>query len=100
VIIFQRVMAILAAAFLVGAVTVALIVPANAPLGTALYMLDQHALYSVQSHLAAWMWHGVAMPLLVRPAWLLPACIGIVCAGLSATLASRQRPQRTPRRRL
>lgn len=98
--ILQRIMAILAAAFLVGAVTIALVVPTNAPLGTALYMLDQQALYIVQSHLTAWLWHGVAMPLLIRPAWLLPACIGIVCAGMSLTLASRQRPQRTPRRRL
>lgn len=99
-IIFQRIMAVLAAAFLVGAIAVAMIGPPNVPLGAALYMLDRQALYDVQAHLTAWMWDGMALPLLVRPAWLLPACIGIVCAGLSLSIASRKRPQRMPRRRL
>ncbi len=99
VIIFQRIMAVLAAAFLVGAVAVAMIGPPNVPLGAALYMLDRRVVYDVQAHLAAWMWDDAALPLLVRPAWLLPACIGVVCAGLSLSVASRKRPQRTPRRR-
>ncbi len=99
-ILVQRIMAVLAAAFLVGAIAVAMIGPVNVPLGAALYMLDRPVLYAVQAHLAGWIWEGMAVPLLVRPAWLLPACIGIVCAGMSLTLASRQRPQRTPRRRL
>ena len=99
-IIAQRVMAVLAAAFLVGAVTVAMLGPPNIPLGAALYLVDKPVLYAVQSHVTQWAWDELALPLLMRPAWLLPACAGIVCAGLSLTLASRQRPQRTPRRRL
>ncbi len=97
---FQRVMAVLAAVFLVGAVGVALIGPPNAPLGAELYALDREGLYAVQTHVTGWLWDAVALPLLVRPAWLLPACVGILCGGLSLSLASRQRPQRTPRRRL
>lgn len=97
---FQRVLAVLAAVFLVGAVGVALIGPPDAPLGIELYALDREGLYAVQTHVAGWLWDAVALPLLVRPAWLLPACVGILCGGLSLSLASRQRPQRTPRRRL
>ena len=97
---FQRVMAILAAVFLVGAVAVALIGSPDAPLGVDLYVLDRDGLYAVQSHVSGWLWEAVARPLLIRPAWLLPACIGILFGGLSLSIASHQRPQRTPRRRL
>ncbi len=93
-------MAVLAAAFLVSAVGIALIGPPNLPLGAGLYMLDRRVLYAVQRHLADWLWEGAAMPLLVRPAWLLPAALGIVCAGIALTVASAGRPQRLPRRRL
>lgn len=93
-------MAVLAAAFLVGAVAIALIGPPNVPLGAELYALDREDLYAVQAHVTRWVWDAIALPLLVRPAWLLPASIGILCAGMSLSLASRQRPQRTPRRRL
>ncbi len=98
--IFQRVMAVLAAAFLVGAVAVATVGSPDIPLGAALYTLGPQSLYAVQAHISAGLWNGAAMPLLVRPAWLLPACLGIICAGLSLTTASRKGAQRTPRRRL
>jgi len=97
---FQRVMAVLAAAFLVGAFALATVASPDIPLGAALYTLHPQSLYVIQAHLSAWLWSGAAMPLLVRPAWLLPACFGIVCAGLSLTTASRKGPQRSPRRRL
>ena len=92
-------MAVLAAVFLVGAFALATIAAPDIPLGAALYMLHPQSLYVVQEHLSAWLWSGAAMPLLVRPAWLLPACLGIVCAGLSLTTASRKGAQRSPRRR-
>jgi hypothetical protein len=98
--IFQRVMAVLAAAFLVGAFALATIASPDIPLGAALYTLHPQSLYVAQAHMSAWLWSGAAMPLLIRPAWLVPACIGIVCAGLSLTTASRKGPQRSPRRRL
>jgi hypothetical protein len=98
--IFQRAMAVLAAAFLVGAFALAAIGSPDFPLGAALYMLHPRSLYVAQAHMTAWLWSGAAMPLLVRPAWLLPACIGIVCAGVSLTIASSKGAQRSPRRRL
>jgi len=100
VIILQRSMAVAAAVFLVGAIGLALVGPPNVPLGAALYMLDSQALYALQAHAAGWIWDNLAMPVLVRPAWLLPASIGILCAGMSITLSNLQRPQRSPRRRL
>jgi hypothetical protein len=97
---FQRVMAVLAAAFLVGAFALATVASPDIPLGAALYTLHPQSLYVIQAHLSAWLWSGAAMPLLVRPAWLVPACLGVVCAGLALTAASRKGPQRSPRRRL
>jgi hypothetical protein len=34
-----------------------------------------------------WLWDNVALPLLLRPAWLLPAMLGIILVGLAAQLA-------------
>ena len=101
--IIQRVLAVLAAVCLVGAVAVALLGPPNVPLGAALYLLDRDILDGLQSgiqtHFAHWIWEDVAMPLLVRPAWLLPAAAGLILAAASLTCGSRQRAQRSHRRR-
>ncbi len=101
--IIQRALAVLAAVLLVGAVALAALGPPNVPLGAALFMLDHDVLASVESalqaHLSRWMWSGLVMPLLMRPAWLLPAAVGLVCAGVSLTLTNRQPPQRSSRRR-
>ena len=98
----QRVLAVLAAVFLVGAVATAALGPPNVPLGAALFMLDHDLLQVVEGGLQArvslWVWDDMVMPLLMRPAWLLPAAMGLVCAGASLTLSNRQRPQRTHRR--
>jgi hypothetical protein len=102
-VIAQRVLAILAAIFLVAAVAVATLGAPDIPLGTALAMVDQDFLAAVEgglhSHVSHWMWDDLVMPLLVRPAWLLPAAVGLVCAGISLTLTNRQPPQRSTRRR-
>jgi hypothetical protein len=100
----QRVLAVLAAVFLVGAVAVATLGPPDMPLGMALFMLNHDLLDTVQggieAHFDHWLWADIVMPLLTRPAWLLPAAVGLICAGLSLTVANMQRPQRSPRRRL
>lgn len=100
----QRILAVLAASLLVGAIAVAAIGPPSMPLGAALYMLNHDLMQGLQggveAHLNHWLWDDVFLPFLVRPAWLLPACIGLICAGLSLTLSTRQRgPQRSHRRR-
>jgi hypothetical protein len=102
-VITQRVLAVLAAVCLVGAVAIATLEAPDVPLGTALSMLDSDFLAAVEdglhAHVSQWMWDEMVMPLLVRPAWLLPAAFGLVCAGISLTLTNRQGPQRSTRRR-
>lgn len=98
----QRILAVLAAIFLVGAVGLATLGPPDMPLGQMLFVIHEGAMKGLQSfvqqHLSPWLWDEVAVPLLVRPAWLVPAAIGIVCAGLAVTVAPRRGAPR-PRRR-
>jgi len=100
-------MAVLAALLLVGAVALVVLAPPELPLGRALFLLNHdlpRALEGgIEAHAAHWMWDDVAMPLLLRPVWLLPASIGILCAGAALTLGSRtgtgpRRRSGTPRR--
>ncbi len=98
----QRILAVLAAMLLVGAVAIATLGPPGVPLGQVLFMIDHdlmNALHSsVEQHLATWMWDYLAVPLLLRPAWLLPAAAGIICAGLALSLSSRKSAHRSHRR--
>jgi hypothetical protein len=100
-VILSRILAVLAALLLVGAVAVAMLAPPDLPLGRALFLLDHDlpgALQGgIEAHFASWAWDDLALPLLVRPAWLIPAAIGLICAGISVTLGSRTGPG--PRRR-
>jgi len=102
-VIAQRVLAVLAAIFLVGAVAVATLGPPDVPLAAMIFMVDHDVLDAlqggVQAHFDHWMWDDVLLPVLVRPAWLLPASIGLICAGASLSLSYRQGSQRTHRRR-
>jgi hypothetical protein len=101
-VIAQRVLAVLAAAFLVGAVALAMLGSPSVPLGQALFMLDRdltNILHSsVERHLSAWLWDHVAAPLMLRPAWLVPAALGLVCGGISVSLSSRKSAHRSHRR--
>jgi hypothetical protein len=101
-VIAQRVLAVLSAMLLVGAVALAMLGPPSVPLGQVLFMVDHDlmdALHSgVERHLSAWLWENVAMPLMVRPAWLMPAALGLICAGLSLSLSTRKATHRSHRR--
>jgi hypothetical protein len=101
-VIAQRVLAVLAAVLLVGAVAVAMLGPPELPLGQALFMLDRdmmEALHSgIEKHLSGWIWNNLLVPLMVRPAWLVPAATGLICAGVSLSLATRKSPHRSHRR--
>jgi len=102
-VIAQRILAILAAAFLVGAVGVALLGPPGMPLAQALLAVDHRILDVTQSQvehiLSPWLWTEVIMPVLVRPAWLPPTALGLICAGLSLTLPRGRRAERPRQRR-
>ena len=94
----QRTLAILSAALLVGAVAVALLGPPGMLLGQALLEIDHTILDVMRSAVervtAPWMWTEVILPVLARPAWLPPAALGLICAGLSLTLPHGRRAER------
>jgi hypothetical protein len=98
----RRILAVLAAGFFVAAVAVVLLGPPDMPLGQALLAFDQALLGTLQSWveriLSHWVWAEVALPVLIRPAWLPLATLGLICAGLSLTLPTG-RPAERPRQR-
>jgi hypothetical protein len=101
-VIAQRVLAVIAAVLLVIAVAIATFGPESISLGQAIYLLDHDVLdklpmWSTQT-LGIWMWGAVVQPLLERPAWLVPASVGLVCVGLSLSLSNRKTTHRSHRR--
>jgi hypothetical protein len=101
-VIAQRILAVVAAMLLVGAVALAMLGPPEVPLGQALFMVDHDLMDAMHSfigtHMAAWIWDYVLMPVLVRPAWLVPAGLGLICGGMSLTLSTRKSTHRSHRR--
>ena len=70
----QRVLAVLAAALLVGAVALAMLGPPSVPLGQALFMLDHdlmNALHgSIERHVSAWLWDHLEPIVAKLVAWI------------------------------
>ena len=95
-----RVVAVIAAGFLVAAFSVALLFPAATSLGEVVSMTDGRALAGIQgfarAYLPDWAWGRLFVPLLVRPAWLSPMALGVVAVGVAVSLRSHQS---APRRR-
>lgn len=98
----QRILAVLAAVLLVGAVALAMMLPPTLPLGQLMLMLDHDATDAAHAfvgrHFYEWAWSDLAVPLLLRPAWLAPATLGLICAGAAASIASRKTAGRSHRR--
>ncbi len=98
----QRVLAVIAAALLVAAVAIATFGPQSISLGQALYLFDHDVLDKLPGWASRtfgnWVWDSVVAPLLVRPAWLIPASAGIICIGLSMSLSYRKTTHRSHRR--
>ena len=80
-----RVFAVLAAVFLVIAVGIASLMPLGLPLSQGIQLMDRGGVEWVRTHSTEWVWTWVELPFLLRPLWLLPACLGVVCAGLAMT---------------
>jgi hypothetical protein len=102
-VIAQRILAVIAAMLLVGAVALAMLGPPAVPLGQALFMLDHDLMNALHSgferHISSWLWDNLAVPLMLRPAWLVPAALGLICGGLSLSLSTRKKaPHRSHRR--
>jgi uncharacterized membrane protein len=98
----QRVLAVISAALLVTAVAVATFGPQSVTLGEALYLLDHDFVGKLLalSHRfwGDWAREALIQPLLLRPAWLIPASAGIICAGVSLSLSGRKSTRRSHRR--
>jgi hypothetical protein len=98
-----KILAVLAAVCLVGAVAVATLGPVDMTLGDGLGALDRLRLEGVERfvrlHLSNWIWDRPLKALLMRPIWLVPASLGIILAGASATAASGGTPLNSRRRR-
>jgi hypothetical protein len=101
-VIAQRTLAILAAILLVGSVALATLGSGAISLGRALLQLDRdlpegmHAW--MERSVGPWAWNDLCLPLLIRPAWLLPASLGLICLGLSLSLSNRKSAHRSHRR--
>jgi len=98
----SRIFAVIAAMFLVAAVATAMLAPPAMPLGHVLFAIDREwmdALQAAMRHdLPDWLSQWVISPFLLRPAWMLPASIGLVASGLSLSFSSRARPDHARRR--
>lgn len=78
-----RVFAVLAAVFGVMAIVCASMSPAGLTLAQALGQVDDLFLAWLQRHSVAWAWTWLEEPLLLRPLWLAPAALALVCTGLA-----------------
>jgi hypothetical protein len=94
-----RIFAVLAAALLVGAFSLAVLTPDGMSLDQGVLMLEPTLVSSVrhlvQHTIGAAAWTRLFMPLLVRPVWLIPLCLGMICAGVAASVGT---PTESPRR--
>ena len=82
-----RIFAILAAAFLVAAIGVAALTPLGLTLAQGVMKINGTVLDTVKAHSFSWLWEWLELPFLLRPLWLLPACLGVVCAGIATSFS-------------
>jgi hypothetical protein len=98
----QRILAILAAVLFVVAVGLATVQPRVVTLGAVLAWLSPDGEPRLHNWLVrvvgAWSWEYLARPLVVRPAWLPPGALGLICAGVALTLPARDARRRSHRR--
>ena len=94
----SRIFAALAALFLVAAVAIAALTPFGMTLGQGLMLMDGNWLTWMQKQSPAWSWAWLELPFLLRPLWLIPAGVGLICAGTAASLNfGRASPSRRKR---
>ncbi len=83
--IVARIFIVLAALLLVSAVAIAALTPLGMTLGQGLVSTSVATAEWLHAHSPDWAWERLAQPLLVRPLWLLPAALGVICAGVAAS---------------
>ena len=98
-----RILAVVAALLFVLAFALALMLPAELPLGQAVATVDQHWVAALQDAVRKgvpdWVWVNLVVPMLLRPAWLLPVAMGMVTGGAAVSLATRRSAGRSRHRR-
>ena len=98
-----KILAVIAAVLLVGSVALATLGPPEMSLGDAITWMDQKSLAKIGAFIrtnpSAWLWRGPVMAVIERPIWLLPAALGLICAGGAATAASVPATNKSHRRR-
>ena len=98
----HRTLAVLAAVLFVAAVGLATVGPRILSLGAVLTWLSPNGVENLHAWLVrvagTWSWTHIAQPLMVRPAWLPFGSLGLVCAGVAASLSGRDAARRSHRR--
>ena len=98
----QRTLAVLAAVLFVAAVGLATVSPQMITLGAVLSYFSVDGEVALHNWLVrvvgVWSWDYVVRPLLIRPAWLPPGSLGLICAGVALTLPARDATRRSHRR--
>ena len=95
-----RTFCVLAAILLVGAIAAATLSPLDTTLLQALHAMDPSLVTRVQARVTdiagSALWLNLIQPVLVRPVWLVPLCLGMVCVGgaISASLPPQQQTRR------
>ncbi len=98
-----RTLAVLAAASFVAAFALATLFSPLTTLAEVVARDDGRVMYALHdiivAHSSTWLWDNLAMPMLLRPAWLLPVTLGVLFAGGATTIATRTGVPRSHRRR-
>ena len=89
-----RVFTVLAAGMAVLAVALAALLPVGYALADAMVMASPGSLKWLEGLSATWLWERVEIPLLVRPAWLIPAGFAVIFGGVATSVSLRVAPSR------
>ena len=85
-----KIMAACGAFFLVVSFALAVLQPPFQSLASLIITLDPAALPVIDAtptgRLARYLWEQVVIPVLIRPDWMLPTMLGLVCVGIAAQL--------------
>lgn len=81
-----RLFAVFAALLLVASIAIGTLMPPGITLGQALALMDRAGPAWLREHSNAWLWNWLEVPFMVRPLWLIPAFLGLICAGMATTL--------------
>ena len=98
-----RILAVVSAAFLVLAFALAIMLPPAMPLIQAIAVANHDWLVAfqdlVRQRVSEWVWLNMAVPMLLRPVWLMPAALSMLAGGAAISLSTRRGAARSHRRR-